>query len=328
MLWLNVLLFVVATAALVKSGDWALSISERIAKLLRIREFVLAFMLLAISTSLPELFVAITSSVQHSSELILGTVIGSNIANIALVVGVAALLARGLKINIEEVRRDSRYMIIAAAAPILLLLDGNLSRVDGLLLISIFGFYMWRIYKQRTSFPEPAKKEKGKTAVESATEFGGTVNTSIKQFALLGGSFVALFISANFVVKYALLIATDLNIPTFIVGVFIVAFGTSLPELVLSARAAVKGKASTVIGTNIGSVVANSTLILGVAALILPLHSDGVLTFASAGYMLLTLGLFVFVLERDDVVSVKEGMSLIVLYIVFLMVEFLLSGSF
>lgn len=327
MLLINLLLFALSTAALVKSGGWALGISEKIAKLLSIREFVLAFMLLAISTSLPELFVAVSSSFQKNSALILGTVIGSNIANIALVVGISALLARGLKINIAEVRKDSRYMIITAAAPIILILDGRLSRLDGVLLIAIFIFYMARIYSQRTQHPDPKEKKTKQSSLESAEEFAVNVHDTVRQFGLLFVSFVALFISANFVVKYALLMAEELNMPTFIVGVVIVAFGTSLPELALSARAALKNKVSTVIGTNIGSVVANSTLVLGIAAIIFPIGVGGAMTLASAFYMLLTLGIFVFLLERDNVISIKEGLTLVSIYVIFLMFTILSTGS-
>jgi len=140
-------------------------------------------------------------------------------------------------------------------------------------------------------------------------------------------SLYLLYYSSNYVVKYSNLLAHDMNIPALIIGLFMVAIGTSLPELVSGINAVLQGHSEMSIGNVLGSVIANSTLILGISALIFPMQSNLLLFIISASFMVLVGVVFTAFVEEGNKITWFEGLSLIMMYIFFLIVEFYIQNT-
>src|SRR3989338_694406 len=144
MVYLTLILFLISCLVLVASGGYLVKLIVKIASYLKLSEFVVAFIIMAFATSIPELFVGINSAIGGNPALSLGNVIGSNIADLTLVIGIAALLGRGIKPKNFRIKKDSLFMFLTALVPVaLMIFDQTLSRTDGVILISIFIIYIW-----------------------------------------------------------------------------------------------------------------------------------------------------------------------------------------
>src|SRR3990167_2440695 len=141
MIWLNLILFIVASAFLVYSSNIFVRSVSSIAKYLKLSNFIIAFIIVAFSNSLPELFVGIISAIEKTPVISLGNVIGSNIADLTLVIGIAILVGRGIKIKSKTIKRDTWFLLGFTLLPLILMLDKELSRIDGVVLLVAFGIY-------------------------------------------------------------------------------------------------------------------------------------------------------------------------------------------
>ncbi len=313
MLITNLIVFLIACIVLVTSGSLLVKTLTKIAAFLKMSEFVVGFIIMAFATSIPELFVGVTSALAGKSALALGNVIGANIINLTLVIGIAILLGRGIKIESKKTKTDSLYMVLIAALPMVLMIIGSsLSRIDGIILLAAFALYARRILKQRRLF----KKE-----IEDGIKKTEIILTTI----LFVFSLALLFLSARFVVKYATLLSVDLALPPIIVGLFIISIGTTLPELTFGSRAVLAGHSEMALGNLIGSVIVNSTLVLGITAIIFPITANLLLFSVSAIFMVVVAFLFATFVESGDKLYVKEGISLILLYVFFVIIEFYIN---
>lgn len=311
MLIVTFALFLIWCLFLVASGGYLVKLLVRIASYLRLSEFVVAFIIMAFSTSIPELFVGISSAIGGNPSLSLGNVIGSNIADLTLVIGIAALLRKGIKIKNPFIKKDSLFMFLIALAPIALMaFDQTLSRIDGFILISIFIIYMRHLIKERRELKEKFRgNDKGHFAFA----------TNIIFFVISLG---ILFLSAHFVVRYATQFAIELSLPLILIGLFLVAIGTSLPELVFETRAVLSKKNDLAVGDAMGSVVCNSALVLGITAIISPITDCFLLFLTSAIFMVIVTFLFMIFIRSKKGLSITESATLIILYILFILFEF------
>ncbi len=303
---IDLLLFIGSCLVLVFSGVLLVKTLTIISSALRLSGFVVSFVLMAISTSLPELFVGITSAIQKNSALSLGTVIGSNIANLTLVGGMMIIFARGFKSD-KESRKSSWFMLLLAALPMMLMFIGHqLSRIDGIILLLVFAGYMIFLLSRKRDhhFKDKVRAPKALLAM-----------------LIFIASLFLLYYSAKFAVKYASSIAFSLMLPPIIIGLFFIALGTSLPELVFGTIAARQKKPDIALGNLIGSVIANSLLILGITAIITPITANFFLYLTSAVFMMAVIFLFVVFLNTDRELSWREGMALVIFYVLFLIVE-------
>jgi len=309
MLISNLVIFIISCLVLILSGSFLVKSLAKIASFLKISEFVVGFLIMAVATSVPELFVGITAALNANPALALGTVIGSNIVDLTLVIGIVILLSRGIEVKQMKIKKDALFMFFIAILPLVLMFLGNtLSRVDGVILIAVFLLYSYKLLKQSRSFSK--KVEDGIKRVE-------IVSYSV----LFIISLFLLFFSANYVVKYATLLSIDLALPPILIGLFLIALGTSLPELVFGARAALTGHGGMSLGDIMGAIVVNSTLVLGVTAIIYPITADFLLFLVSGVFMILIIFLFVTFLESGNKLSWREGVSLIMFYIFFIILE-------
>ncbi len=311
MLVINLILLLVSCFVLVLSGSFLVKSLVKIASFLRLSEYVVAFIIMAFATSIPELFIGISSALAHNTALALGTVIGSNIADLTLVIGVAIVMSKYIKVKPKNrIRRDTLYMFALVILPLVLMYIGDgLSRSDGIVLLFVFIFYVYGMVKKRTKFTKEVEN-----------------NVKRRNIVLYSMSFLIsvalLYFSAKYVVKYANLLSIDLMFPPILVGLFLIAIGTSLPELVFEVKAVLSKHSEMALGNIIGSVIANSTLVLGVTALIYPITASYLLFIISGIFMMIITFLFMTFVQTSDQLHWKMGISLILLYVFFIMVEF------
>ncbi len=307
-----IIIIILASGILVKAAHWVIKSLVYFAQRLKISEFVIAFILAGIATSLPELFVGISSALNKTPILSLSNVIGSNIANITLILGTTIILIKGLNIKIKTIQRNIIYTALLLIYSLLLCLDGVLSRIDGVALLVSFVLYNLILVHQ--------DQDRNKTIIKVQKK------ELTKNILLFAFGIVLLLISAQIIVETANNLAIKLNIPLFLVGLFMVAVGTSLPELIFGIRAAHQKHKDMILGGILGSVTANATAVLGVTAIIFPIIIGNRTLFIGSILALLIayllFGIFSYSKKR---ISWQEGIILLLFYVAFTIVQFLLK---
>jgi cation:H+ antiporter len=262
LIW-DYIIFAVAMYALTKGADFVIEESEKIALHYNISNFVIGATLVALGTSLPEMAASMMASYSGSNEMAVANVVGSNIINIALVLGVVFVLSKNLMPQRDIFAKDGAWGLFPVLTFIVMVIDGSISRFEGFLLLLMMGAYLLFLINNDDEIDSEVDEDLVKEKFDWK-------NSSIY---LLAG-FVLVIVGASFAVDSASNIARVFGVSEWIIGLLLVAFGTSLPELMVSISAAKKGNADMVIGGIIGSNVSNFTVVLGSAALINPLSVD------------------------------------------------------
>ncbi|MFT7859603.1 MAG: calcium/sodium antiporter [Sulfurimonas sp.] len=258
---MDYIIFLAAMAALIYGADFIIKESERIALHYKISHFVIGATLVAFGTSLPEMAASVTASIYDKSDMAVANVIGSVTFNITLVLGVVFLIAKSMKPKRDLFAIDSAWVVVPVIIFFVMAQDGKIGRFDGILFLLMMVSYL--IFLFRTSkedlegeIDEDLEKEK----------FGW-----FRSIALLIIGFTFTIGGAHFVIESGTSIARALDVSEWIIGLFLISLGTSLPELMVSLVAVKKGHAEMSIGNIIGSNVANFSMVLGSAALVHPL---------------------------------------------------------
>jgi len=316
MLWLYILIFLFSCFLLTLSSKWLVGSLSRIALFLKLKEFVVGFFVMAFAASLPNLFVGITAALNKIPQLSFGDVIGGNIVDLTLVIGLAALLSKkGLSAQSQTVQGSSIFMIFIGILPLFLIADHNLSRWDGVLLIFSYLLYILWLFSKKDRF----------TKIYNHAPKSINVKNFIKDISFLILSIVMLLVGAKGIVSSASVFATVLNLPIGLIGLFIVGLGNCLPETFFSIQAARKNQDWMILGDLMGGVVMCATLVLGVVALISPIKIADFSPFLIARIFLIISALFfIFFLRSDRKISKKEGILLLLIYIFFLIAEILI----
>ena len=251
---LSAALLVIGLVMLCFGGNWLVSGGVGIAKKLRISNLVIGLTIVAYGTSTPELAASIAAAGDHGA-IILGNIVGSNIANVGMVIGVSAILIP-VAIQKSVFRKEIPIMLGVSFLLVLLSIDGELSQYDGALLLvglGVFAFFTFRdALKQRTTTEDNSENTQN--------------NIYVKSFGLIGIGIVVLYIGAILTVDNAVIIATEFGLSEKIIGLTVIAIGTSLPELITSIIAIRKGHSDVGIGNIIGSNIYNILMIMGVGA--------------------------------------------------------------
>ena len=315
---IDLIVILVFSFVLMKATEILVGSLSRLSKKTNLGKFGLTAFLLALSTSLPEVFVGVTAAIEGNPELSLGNVLGSNIANLSLVIGGAALISGSVGVVGRFLRKDFFTAFLAAALPLLLLLDGVLSRVDGAALLVVYV-----LYNVTVLWKERAYERKRKNIAFRIFNRLKSWDTDKEVMWLLIGSGLLLF-SADMLVKSAGRIATELGAPVFLIGLFLVAVGTSLPEFSFEIGAIRRKEVGMVYGNLLGSVVANSTLVLGITALLAPVSlSNGLNSYLLATIVfVIVFGLFWLFAYSSNKLERWEGAVLLLVYIGFVLAEF------
>jgi cation:H+ antiporter len=251
---LSAVLLLIGLVMLCFGGNWLVSGGIAIAKKFRISNLVIGMTIVAYGTSSPELAASIAAAGDHSA-IILGNIVGSNIANVGMVIGVAAILVP-LAVHKSVLRKEIPIMLGVSALLVLLSIDGELSQYDGILLL--IGLGIFAVYTFRSALKQ---REQSKDDTNS-----GKNNVYLKSIGLIGIGIVILYIGAILTVDNAVVIATEFGLSEKIIGLTVIAIGTSLPELITSIIAIRKGHSNIGIGNIIGSNIYNILMIMGVGA--------------------------------------------------------------
>jgi cation:H+ antiporter len=303
--------FIAGLVFLIKGADIVTNHSSLIARKYRVSGLVIGITLVAFSTSLPELAVSLVSAILGTVSIATGTIIGSNIANIGLIMGISTLV-----ISLKEEKRyfyEAPFLVLSTILVSILLIIG-LVWWGGLIIIITTILYMRRVIKKRKmGFGHKGKRltEKERDGIRTPKQLG---------FTFLGAAII--IIGANMLVFSTINIATSLGVSELVVSMIMVAIGTSLPELATSFVAAVKRMGGISIGNIIGSNIFNIT-ILGATSLIAPIPVNWHIVFVDIPIMILiTLVFLVFIRTRWRI-SKPEGIVLLSLYGFFLISQFI-----
>lgn len=249
---------------LLRGGGWTIDASVFVARRLGISPLVIGFTVVAMGTSLPELIVSINANMVGSAGIVIGNVIGSNIANILFVLGITAFYTT-LTVLPRALIRDLIMMMFATLLMMGFMLYGDITRLAGMLMIAvIFVYVFWQYWLAR----------KGKIDVEDMGE--PQFKSMVPALGFLIAGLICIALGAEFLVRGAKVTATIIGVPEDVIGLSVIALGTSLPELSTCLIAAMKRHTDIVIGNIVGSNVFNILLIIGVTALVKPLEQAGI----------------------------------------------------
>jgi cation:H+ antiporter len=283
-----------------KGADWMVEGSSALATIARVSPLLIGLTIVAFGTSLPELSVSVTASLEGDAGISLGNVVGSNIANVLLVLGIAALL-RPFDVSLEVVNRQAVLMAASAVLVLLVALDGEVSRLDALVLMVAFSLWLGHFIRDARR----AAREAGGASDPEHRAPVATVKTV--------GGLVIVLVSAAVLVRSAIDLAGGLGVPTELLGLTVVAVGTSVPELVTSVKAARSGESDLSVGNVLGSNIFNGLCILGVAAAIHPLATGEDVTLDLVLMVAVSLVL-VPMLWTGRVLSRREGAVMLAAY--------------
>jgi cation:H+ antiporter len=339
----KVVVLVLGLVLLVKGSDFFVKAAATIAQKLGVSEFVIGLTLVAIGTSIPELASSVAASLQQQSDIVMGNIIGSNIANIGLILGVAASIAV-IKTREEMLKRDGYLMLFAALVLYLFMLNRVIARFEALIFLllylayilfllkakpqfeEVYGFkeflsYFFRFEYVRTVLNALSNHRQGRNNDRSDSEVAHAKELKtgiVKDFVvlILGGAGV--IFGAKYLIAEAVFFAEYLLISKTLIGLTLVAVGTSLPELSVSVSAARQGYGNIAVANVIGSNIANIFLILGVSALVFPIAVTHETLVVIAPFMILMTVLLLVFVKTGWQLSRLEGLTFLLFYAAFM----------
>ncbi len=283
-------------------GDFLVTGSLRLAQALKISPFIIGATVIGFGTSTPELAVSVMASLHDLGDLALGNIIGSNIANIGLVLGITALIAP-LTIEKQRFANESPPLIIASLIVVVFSWNNYLSMIEGFIMVSLLVAYLWRAFR---------KKESRDTPLEESHLFLKYKGTRFQIFLVTLG-IAMLIIGANWIVEGSTGIARELGVSEWFIGISIVALGTSLPELTSSLIAAKRGHGEMAIGNVFGSNIFNILMVIGTTSLIKPLFIREVI-YTDLIYATSLTCLLLLLIRMGHVIKKRDGLILSVCY--------------
>ena len=319
---LDILLLLVAISGVIKSADWFLKSVEVIGKRLKLPAFILGVLLVGFGTSLPELATSISSVINDTHNVTIANIIGSNMANVLLLIGISTFFLGTITYKKNLIDLDLPHLFCVSVLFAILIADGNLDFNDGLLLL--VGFVMYLLYHLTQRLPKgndggliqtvkvlfkktSAKKPKTKKQSTDKRNFAYVI-------IVLIASVIILSVSSRLAVISMLNIAEAINIAVEAVTFVTIALGTSLPELLVTFKALKRGQGDLVLGNIIGSSVFNILLVGGVVALIHPQVIDaGVLTWSIVGLVIASMVAILNGITKK--IHAWEGVVFILIYI-------------
>lgn len=309
-MFVSILFIITGFIGLIKGADFLVEGASNIAKKFNIPEIIIALTIVSIGTSMPELFVSLTSGIDGLSDISIGNVVGSNIANLLLILGISAI------IRPIVVKKETKFVEIPVCFITTLIfwtfcnLGGNITRLDGIVFVALFLSFIVYTIIIAIKHNQVYSKEK-REPIDKISLFKDIID--------IGLGIIALKIGAELTVDNAINISRILNISEKVISVTVLAVGTSLPELFTSISAAIKGKSDIAIGNIVGSNIFNILLILGVTAIINPLtynmsfNKDLTLLIIST----VLLMIFPFIPKKDEMTR-GNGVIYLILYFVYI----------
>ena len=306
----NFILLILGLVLLIFGGDFLVKSAVSFARKLNVSPFLIGITVVSFGTSAPELMVSIQAALENASGIALGNIVGSNIANIGLVLGLTVILK---PINVKKRKYFFSWLVMIFSSLLLIILisDSNISFIDGIIFsLCLLGFILSSVkYLKNEEIIEGVEEEK---------------SLLITFFYFLIGC-LGLYFGSEFFVNNAVVIAKFLGVAEFIIGITIIAFGTSLPELVTCIVASLKNQNSISIGNLIGSNIFNILAVLGITALVEPLYFLE-MNFSStlSLFTMLVFALFLGALLLNKKISRLKGLILLAGYIIYILLSLII----
>lgn len=316
-MFLNIAIFIVSCFALSWLSSHLVRALADIAKFLRWREFVTAFFVMAFASSLPNLFVDINAAIKGMPELAFGDIIGGNLVDLTIVMALAVLFGKKqLKAESDMVQTSAIFTSVIVILPLLLIFDGKIGRIDGIILLLSFVFYSYWLFSKGDRFKKIYKERKKEKPKNFLLLF------FLKDLTKIVVILALLLLASWTIIDSAKIFSVKLGIPLSLVGILIVGLGNCFPEAYFSVVSARKGKGWMVLGDIMGSVIICATLVLGIVALISPFEIKDFSPFLIArAYAVIASLFFLFAIKSEKKITKKEGLILLFIYIAFLVTE-------
>lgn len=306
--WIGV--FVVSLYVLVQASHYFTNAAERFGLLMGIPSFLVGVTILAIGTSLPEMIASVVAVLRGSPEIVIANVIGSNVTNIFLILGLIAVFARRIKVERKLFNVDLSLLVGSTFLLIATIWDGKLTFFEAILYIIAFGLYLaYALHLEHSG-------KYGK-ALLNESPFSGLNKSFLPIIGILLISPVFIFIGAYYTVESVLKIAEAFAISTSAIAISAIALGTSLPELAVSLSAVRKGKAEMAVGNILGSNIFNTLAVTGVAGLFGTLTASTEMVIFGLAILFIATLMYFFV-AREKRITKWEGWLLLLFYVVFL----------
>ncbi len=315
---LEFLIFVVAILGVAKSADYFLSSAEKIGNYFHLPRFIMGVILVGLGTSLPELTTSIAATINNEPNIVIGNILGSNIANVLLILGITTILVGTVRVEKELVDIDLPLLLATSILFGLLAFDGNLSLIDGAILAMAFVAYLVYslFYKDEDEYHHGAVGIARAIIANRKKDrvYSSDSNVTVWTWLILLGSLIGLAVLSSLAIENLLKVVEAVGVPVQIASFFALAMGTSLPELAVSIKALRKGDGDVVVGNIIGSSMFNILLIGGVASLLGPQNIG-----MPAGYWMLT-GMIVSALMMTITgitrrIHIWEGVAFLFVYL-------------
>ncbi len=291
----------------------------KISQLLGWREFVVAFFVIAMASSLPNLIIGINSALHKIPELSFGDVLGGNLINLTLIVALAVLIGKvSLPAKSRMVQSSAIFTAIAAILPTILLLDGTLGRGDGITLILLFFVYVFWLFSKKERFQKIYDDIKKDKLAEKNKGF-------FKSLGIIVFTLPLILVASEGIVRSASFFAFVSGLELALIGILIVGFGNALPEMYFAIALARKEQPWMILGNLMGAVIIPATLVLGIVAIIHPIKIINFTPFIiSRIFLILSVIFFLFAVRTDKKITKKEAIFLLMFYALFVLLEILL----
>jgi len=313
-IFLYILIFVTSALLLFWASTFLIDALVRIARFLGWREFVVAFFIMGIAGTIPNLSIGITSAIHKIPQLSFGDVVGGNVVDLTITVALAALIAKGLPAGGKLIQSSSLFTIAIAILPILLIHDKVLGRGDGIILIGTFFLYIFWVFSKKERF---SKSYNGKKIVP----FKG-IRSSFKDIGKILLGLSILLLGAEGIVRSANFFAGSFDLSLPVIGILIIGLVNCFPEIYFTVISARKGQTFMILGDLMGAVIAPATLVLGIVALICPIEITDFSPFTIARFFLIISALFFFFFVKTDrKITRKEAIFLLFIYVAFVAAE-------
>ena len=329
-IFLDIVLMIIGLILLIKGSDVFVDVGTHIGKMFKMSEILIGLTIVCIGTSLPELLLSISASLNGNSDLLVGNILGSNIFNMCCILGIVCLM-NPLKLLRQTIRKDMNMSLLSSIALFILLLDtsngvsyNTISRTDGIILLLFFVIFLYYTFYEFGEYFRDLRERKYKDLKQNKVRIE---NKDKKVFSmkdmkklviyvfLLLLSILAIYFGAELVVDNAVLVAKHFNVSETFISIAIIAVGTALPEISTSIAAIKKKRINIAIGNLIGSNMFNTLFIVGCSALISPIKiATSTLIFDSLVFIIVCLTLRLFTKKKPEITAM-EGFTLISIYI-------------
>lgn len=306
---LNLAIFFLALWGVVQGATLATKHAGLLAESYRLSKYAVGFLIVAVLSILPELFVSINSSFAGIPSFGLGLLFGGNIADLTLIVALVILISRrSLKVESKILKNHASYPFLLLL-PVTMGLDGHFSRIEGIILLFIGLIFYYSALKNDSSGDLPMEKPK----------------VRYKSFLMLAISIAILLAGAHFVVESTLTITTSLNINPVLIGMLVVGLGTTIPEFFFSLKAVHAHEDELAVGDLLGTVLADATVVIGILALLKPFYFPINITYITGGFMVAASFILFYFMLSGRRVTKKEAYVLLGFWVLFVIAEIIIG---